>query len=72
MGFDPSKIKILKNAETAKGYPLSPLRLDQIQCVSNHAPWNGPALQIEDTLDFEPHFGWKGHIESERRMSQNR
>lgn len=26
--------------------------------------------EMRDTLDFEPHFGWKGHIESPRRLGQ--
>ncbi len=70
MGFDPAKIRILKNIDSARGFQLSRVRSSQIVCASNIASWNGPADQIRDALDFEPHFGWKGHIESEDRLSR--
>ena len=33
--------------------------------ISNEAEWNAllPDIPNHTTLHFEPHFGWKGHIE---------
>lgn len=70
MGFDPEKIRILKNAESARGFRISNVRQEEIRCISNNAAWNGSLQEMQETLDFEPHFGWRGHIESPRRLSQ--
>jgi len=40
----------------------------EVQLMSNINEWNGPLPNIPDdaTYHFEPHFGWKGHIERKR------
>jgi len=70
MGFDAEKIRILKNARLSRGFPISNIRREDIRCVSNNAAWNGNLQEMRETFDFEPHFGWKGHIESPSRLGQ--
>jgi uncharacterized protein (DUF362 family) len=69
MGFDPSKLKILSRMEQARGYRLSFVEREAIRSVSNNPAWNGAPHEIRDTLDFEPHFGWVGHIELPHRIT---
>lgn len=70
MGFDPTRLKILSRAEQARGYPISYIDKSQIRAVSNHPDWNGVPDAIKDTLDFEPHFGWKGYLEAPHRRKE--
>jgi uncharacterized protein (DUF362 family) len=65
MGFDPDKIPIVSRAFQCRQFPLSGHRWRDVGVRSNHAVWNRPlvAIAAEDTLHFEPHFGWKAHIE---------
>lgn len=71
MGFDPEKIKILAHAKRAKGFPISLVDEEAIECVSNVSEWNGHPSQFRNTLDFEPHFGWIHYVEApHRRVSR--
>lgn len=70
IGFDPDKIRILRNADSARGFRISDVSREEIRCISNNAAWNGSLQEMRETLDFEPHFGWKGHIESPGRLGQ--
>jgi hypothetical protein len=72
MGFDPSKLKILQQAYHTRGYQIAFVSPDSIHCVSNQPAWNGAIWDLTDTLDFEPHFGWKGYVEASRRQCQPR
>jgi uncharacterized protein (DUF362 family) len=65
MGFDPEKIPIVREAFRCQSYPLAEWHWRDVQLISNHAAWNGKLEDIasDATLHFEPHFGWKGHIE---------
>jgi len=65
MGFDPEKIPVVARSFQCQRYPLSAHSLQDIRVVSSDARWNLPLLDIldSDTFHFEPHFGWKGHIE---------
>jgi uncharacterized protein (DUF362 family) len=67
MGFDPARIPLLWQAFRCEHYALSGGIWRHIECVSNEAAWNGPVGQIHpaDTFHFEPHYGWRGHIEQE-------
>lgn len=67
MGFDPERIRALKRAPLARGYPLVFVNREQIECRSNHPAWNGGIDDLHDTLDFEPHFGWKNYLEAPHR-----
>ena len=68
MGFDPRKLKIITRAPLARGYPISFVDPCDIQAISNYPAWNGAPQAIRDTLDFEPHFGWVGHLELPHRL----
>lgn len=65
MGFDYKKIPLIKNSFEEKEFPLADFTYEDITCVSNDERFNKNAADIkyEDTLKYEPHFGWKGHIE---------
>ncbi len=65
MGFDPDKIPIVSRAFQCKEFPLSDHDWKSILVSSNAAEWCRPLTEIPlaDTFHFEPHFGWKGHIE---------
>lgn len=65
MGFDPCKIPIICRAFDCKHYPLAEWSWHDVELVSNYQKWNGPLgdVSCDSTFHFEPHFGWKGHIE---------
>lgn len=65
MGFDPDKVPIVSRAFQCRQFPLASHAWRDVVARSNHAAWNRPLAQIlcDDTLHFEPHFGWKSHIE---------
>lgn len=65
MGFDEKKIKLVYNALNKHLLPLYKGGFQDINIVSNETKWNKLATEIsaDDSLKFEPHFGWKGHIE---------
>jgi uncharacterized protein (DUF362 family) len=65
MGFDPEQIPVVRQAFLCTKYRLTEGDWRDVVLVSNHHPWNGPLPLVarEETLHFEPHFGWKGHIE---------
>ena len=67
MGFDIGKIPILSGAFEIRDYPLADFSVEDIQVISKDPRFNKPLLEISpgDTFHFEPHFGWKGHIELE-------
>ena len=45
--------------------PLAESDWQDVRLVSDRAEWNGRLSEIPDdsTFHFEPHFGWKDHIE---------
>ncbi len=65
MGFDPEKIPIVSRAFQCPELPLSDHDWRDIEVRSNYSTWNSPVIEIspEETFHFQPHFGWKGHIE---------
>lgn len=65
MGFDPDKIPIVARAFQCRNLPLANHAWRDIVMRSNDAAWNRPLVEISagNTFHFEPHFGWKGHIE---------
>jgi uncharacterized protein (DUF362 family) len=65
MGFDPLRIPIVRNAFEAQRYLLAEWRANDIRLVSSRGNLNGALADIGNSagLHFEPHFGWKGHIE---------
>jgi hypothetical protein len=65
MGYDPEKIPIVRQAFRCRHYPLAEWDWRDVKLISNMTDWNGYLSKIPDeaTFHFEPHFGWKGHIE---------
>src|SRR5579864_2169281 len=65
MGFDPDKIPIVARAFQCRAFPLADHAWRDIVLRSNQGLWNRSLVEIAaaDTFHFEPHFGWKGHIE---------
>jgi uncharacterized protein (DUF362 family) len=65
MGFDIGKIPKLRNAFSMNALPLVDFSQQDIEVRSNRGEFNRPLKQIrkEDVIHFEPHFGWRGHIE---------
>ena len=67
MGFDIDTIPIVCNAFHARGFPLADFGHRDIDCISNHANWNGSLNELvhkDDRLNARAHFGWIGHIEA--------
>ena len=69
MGFDPERIPIVRQSFRCRHYPLAEWGWQDVRLVSDRTEWNGPLPEVADeaTFRFEPHFGWKGHIERARR-----
>ncbi|MBZ5598756.1 MAG: DUF362 domain-containing protein [Acidobacteriia bacterium] len=67
MGFDPDKIPIIRQAFQCHHFALAEHGWRDVTLTSNRAAWNGPVVNVpaSETFHFEPHFGWKGHIERE-------
>jgi uncharacterized protein (DUF362 family) len=65
MGFDPERVPIVFRAFQCRNFALSDHAWRDIVVRSNHAAWDRRLVEISDadTFHFEPHFGWKGHIE---------
>ncbi len=65
MGFDPEKIPIVRQAFRCEHYPIADWDWRDVELVSNKPEWCGKldAISPESTFHFEPHFGWKGHVE---------
>lgn len=68
MGFDTAKIPIIKNAFTVKHFKLTHTQHDDILIVSNVNRWNKKITEfhVDETMRYQPHFGWVGHIEAEK------
>lgn len=69
MGFDWRKLKVMK--EAVGNWKITTITSeDEIwseTIISNRSEWNGKSFRdfagIYDGKPFEPHFGWKGHLE---------
>jgi uncharacterized protein (DUF362 family) len=67
MGFDWQKIRLLKNAFAIQQMNFVPFSATDIRVISNKPEWNGSLAEMEDFLDFRPHFGWVGAIENAKQ-----
>ena len=65
MGFDWRKIATIREAFSPHEMPIANCLPSDVYVESDVPQWNGRFLDIENQqfLSFEPHFGWKGHIE---------
>lgn len=65
MGFDWRKIPVIREALALQTLPITEIRAQDIFVHSDKLSWCGLFSEIEhrEFLQFEPHFGWKNHIE---------
>jgi hypothetical protein len=65
MGFDWRKIPVIREAFSLSELSVCQCNPEEIIIESNVPEWNGTLenLQSQKHFDFEPHFGWKNHIE---------
>jgi len=65
MGLDWHRIPMIREAFALISLPITQLRPEDIVVVSDVPEWNGSLSRLEGLmlLDFQPHFGWAGHIE---------
>ena len=73
MGFDPEKIPVIRQAFECDKYHLADHPWRDVDCVSNEAAWTGRLSNIPDqsTYRFNPHYGWRGHIERAKAYAQS-
>lgn len=65
MGFDYRRLLMLLRALEDHPLPLVAFTYDDLTCRSPDERFQGRLAQCGDVgLVFEPHFGWKGHVES--------
>jgi len=65
MGFDFMRLPMLHNAlDSNHSLPLTAFEYGDILCRSNAQQYDRPLGEFDAaSLAFEPHFGWKGHVE---------
>ncbi|MFC1818786.1 hypothetical protein ACFL0B_06795 [Thermodesulfobacteriota bacterium] len=65
MGFDYRKIPSIANAFIIKELPITQYHPNEISIKSNLEKIEGylENITFDKSWSFEPHFGWKGHIE---------
>jgi uncharacterized protein (DUF362 family) len=65
MGFDWEKIPIIKQAYAIKEYPITTIKVTEIQIESDVPAYCGDVknLRLQKLYNFQPHFGWEKHIE---------
>ena len=65
MGFDPVKIPLIENAFSRDAHPLTFGEYERIGVIDSAAEKEMTLSEAVERWDtrFEPHFGWKGHIE---------
>ena len=68
MGYDYKKIPSISHGYATKGYELTNFNSEDISIVSNEKIWEKKISEFtrEETLKFEPHFGWKQNIELDK------
>jgi len=65
MGFEPMRIPLLRRGFDAHRLPLTSFGMGDIVTRSNRSDYNGTITDLRGRqLAFEPHFGWRGKIES--------
>ncbi len=67
MGFDWRKIPVLREAWSLSSLPITSLVPEQIVVHADTHGWGAPfpAFEQGSYFHYEPHFGWRGHIEWE-------
>jgi uncharacterized protein (DUF362 family) len=63
MGFDQRIVPVVGKALGPMRWPIATMRHAEIESVSDVEYWSGRLEQVAaDRLNFNPHFGWAGHI----------
>ncbi|MBW2595341.1 MAG: DUF362 domain-containing protein [Deltaproteobacteria bacterium] len=78
MGFDYKRLPVLyKSLDNSHPLPLAAFGYDAVICKSNDQQFDRSLDEFGGmSLAFQPHFGWKGHVElnstqvSERKINQ--
>ncbi len=77
MGFDYKRLPVLFKAMAKHYLPISTSDYEEVICRSSDPQLDHLLVDLgRASLDFQPHFGWKGHVElnstqvSEREMKQ--
>lgn len=65
MGFDPRKMPLIERAYESQHLRLWSHKRDDVQVIFTDAAGPRPlsSLTSDEVRSFDPHFGWKGHIE---------
>ena len=64
MGFDWQRVPMLFRAMADHRFPLASFAYEEITIRSHSSQFDGRLSEFgEVCLAFEPHFGWKGHVE---------
>jgi hypothetical protein len=64
MGFRWKAIPTLRHAMEAGNWPLLEGCAEQVRIVSGSPRWQDMSInEPGDSLHFEPHQGWRGHVE---------
>jgi len=64
MGFDWTKIRLLRQSFAMGQLSFTPFQGSEVQVLSNHESWRGGIQSMAGVADFRPHFGWVGAIEN--------
>jgi len=64
MGFDWQRVPMLFRAMADHRLPLAPFGYEEVTVCSQTSQFDGRLSEFKGAcLAFEPHFGWKGHVE---------
>lgn len=63
MGFDWTKIRMLRGAFEQRAPRFAEFRAEDLQVSSDRPAWNGPLARLTEDFGFKPHFGWVHAIE---------
>lgn len=71
MGFNWRNIPMIREAFVDRPLPVTRVKPEDVEVVSDEPQWNGAFLEIENRefLHFRPHFGWAGWIEYDEPRS---
>lgn len=64
MGFNYEALPLLHGALGKHARPLTKFEAADVEAISNRSTFSGWLRELTGPmLEFEPHFGWKGHVE---------
>jgi uncharacterized protein (DUF362 family) len=66
MGFDWQRLAVVKTAFAAHSLPLTEFKADDVICrLPENRSVRSAIMSREMNMHFTPHFGWRGHVETE-------